>query len=229
MHTATSAPGATPRLDQPASQLVDARHRAARSVSVSSPEANGGRIRRPGRPAPRRPRGGAARGSRARCRSSPRAAGPSVASGDVSRAMRSACAVPDAAALAEPVTCAPALVGASVPRNSGMSTFSPCRMPSRDRTAPTVRTRMARSMRRSWWSTYSTSRANFCSQVSALRPLTWARPVMPGPDLVPARLLGGVPRQVRHHQGSRSDEAHVALDDVPQLGQLVQAEGRAGR
>ena len=38
-------------------------------------------------------------------------------------------------------------VGASVPRNSGMSRFSPCRMPSRDSTAPTVRRRIERSMR----------------------------------------------------------------------------------
>ena len=61
-----------------------------------------------------------------------------------------------------------------------MSTRSPCLTPSRDKTVLTVRTRIVMSMCRSWLSTYSMSKANFSSQVIALRPLICANPVIPG-------------------------------------------------
>ena len=43
-----------------------------------------------------------------------------------------------------------------------------------------------------------------------------------GADLVAAVLLGVIPGQVLHQQGPGADDAHVALDDVERLGQLVQ-------
>ena len=46
-----------------------------------------------------------------------------------------------------------------------------------------------------------------------------------GLDLVAAHLLGSVKGQVLGKQGARPNEAHVALDDVPEGGQLVEAGG----
>src|SRR5207248_6863228 len=44
-----------------------------------------------------------------------------------------------------------------------------------------------------------------------------------GPEVMPARLLGGVPAEILHQQGSGSDETHLSANDVPELGQLVKA------
>jgi len=44
-------------------------------------------------------------------------------------------------------------------------------------------------------------------------------------DLVPAQLLGGVEGQVLGEQGARADERHVARNDIPKRGQLVEAGG----
>src|SRR5690606_10394407 len=43
------------------------------------------------------------------------------------------------------------------------------------------------------------------------------------PHLVAAGLLGVVERQILHQQRARADQAHVALEDVPELRQLVEA------
>ena len=42
------------------------------------------------------------------------------------------------------------------------------------------RTKMRTSSQKLQWSTYHTSRANFRSQLTSLRPFTWAQPVIPG-------------------------------------------------
>src|SRR5690606_19450983 len=81
----------------------------------------------------------------------------------------------DDAHAARPPASAPA-----VPVNSGMVASPAAEMPSRARTLRRVRRRILRSRAREAWSTYQTSRANFSSQVRALRPLTWAQPVRPG-------------------------------------------------
>ena len=43
------------------------------------------------------------------------------------------------------------------------------------------------------------------------------------PHVVPSRLLGGIAVEVFRQQRTRADETHLALEDVPQLGQLVDA------
>ena len=45
----------------------------------------------------------------------------------------------------------------------------------------------------------------------------------PGPDLVAASLLWGVAVEITHQEGTRPDEAHVALHHVPEPGELVKA------
>src|SRR5207244_13138888 len=42
-------------------------------------------------------------------------------------------------------------------------------------------------------------------------------------DVVTPHLLGGVPRQVLHQQRTRSDEAHLASEHIPELGQFIEA------
>ena len=62
-------------------------------------------------------------------------------------------------------------------------------------------------------------------EVSPRSPWTWARPVMPGPHAVAGRVPGRCAAELRDEVrafGARSDQAHVAPEDVPQLGQLVQ-------
>src|SRR5665647_1145056 len=67
-----------------------------------------------------------------------------------------------------------------VPRNSGIVASPAALIPSRRTTDRTVASRILRSPRREWWSTYSTSNRNLSSQPTALRPETCARPVSPG-------------------------------------------------
>ena len=76
-------------------------------------------------------------------------------------------------------------------------------------------------------STYSTSAANFSSQVRALRPRTWARPVTPGRTSWRRACCGRVALQVLHEQRPRPDQAHVAPEHVPQRRQLVEAGASA--
>ena len=70
--------------------------------------------------------------------------------------------------------------GTGSPMNSDIVTSPAPLTPSRRNTAPTVRSRILMSSDIQHWSTYSTSSANFRSQLRALRPETWARPVNPG-------------------------------------------------
>ena len=60
-----------------------------------------------------------------------------------------------------------------------MSTCSEYLTPRPDTTVPTVLIRIDMSIRKSWLSTYSMSRANFSSHDRAFRPLIAARPVIP--------------------------------------------------
>ncbi len=53
-------------------------------------------------------------------------------------------------------------------------------IPSRFRIFPIVMAIILMSSHNDWWSTYHTSSRNFSSQLMALRPLTWAQPVIPG-------------------------------------------------
>ena len=62
-------------------------------------------------------------------------------------------------------------------------------------------------------------------QSRALRPWTWAQPVMPGDGVEAAALLGAVAVDVGERQRARADQAHVAAHDVPQLRELVEAGG----
>ena len=60
--------------------------------------------------------------------------------------------------------------------------------------------------------------------VSPRHPFTWARPVIPGRHLVPDHVaLDQAPILfiVRHRMGSRTDQAHVAAQDIDELRQLV--------
>src|SRR5690606_29101170 len=70
--------------------------------------------------------------------------------------------------------------GPRLPVNGVMLAWPSCEIPSRARTRPRVFAKMRRSSPRLQLSTYQTSSENFSSQVSALRPLTCAQPVMPG-------------------------------------------------
>ena len=54
----------------------------------------------------------------------------------------------------------------------------------------------------------------------ALRPASDA-----GPHVVAAHLLLAVERQILRKERTRPDERHVALEDIPQLRQLVDARG----
>jgi len=40
-------------------------------------------------------------------------------------------------------------------------------------------------------------------------------------NLVAPRLLRGVKREILHQQRARADQAHFALEDVPQFGQFI--------
>ena len=64
------------------------------------------------------------------------------------------------------------------------------------------------------------------SHADALRPRTWARPVMPGRTSCRSRLLGVYRPRYALEQRPRPDQAHVAAQHVPQRRQLVEA-GRA--
>ena len=105
-----------------------------------------------------------------------------------------------------------------------MSTDSAYRTPPRDSTTPTVRMRIPMSIRRLCVSTYSHVEGELLLPRDGIPAADLGEPGDPRPDLVAARLLGAVPGQVGRHQRPRSDQAHVAPDDVPELGQLVQAE-----
>ena len=56
-----------------------------------------------------------------------------------------------------------------------------------------------------------------------MRPLTCQSPVMPGRTLLYSEVCESVMNQFRLCDGPRSHETHVALDDVDQLGKLVDA------
>ena len=73
--------------------------------------------------------------------------------------------------------------------------------------------------------TYSTSSAKRSGQSMALRPLTWASPVMPGADLEAFVLVADETVPVVHRQRARADEGDLAAQEVPQRRQFVEARG----
>ena len=74
-------------------------------------------------------------------------------------------------------------------------------------------------------STYQTSRAKRSSQPSVVAPVHLGPAGEAGPHRVAAVLGRRVAADVRHRQGPGPDEAHLAPQHVPELGQLVEAEG----
>src|SRR5690606_28894320 len=80
---------------------------------------------------------------------------------------------------ASPLGGAPLGVG-SLPMNRGRKASPSAPTPWRPRTRRIVIARIFKSSRSEWWSTYQVSSSNFSSQLTLLRPITWAQPVIPG-------------------------------------------------
>ena len=66
------------------------------------------------------------------------------------------------------------------PLNTGIVSDEDALTPLRRKTRIAVRKSILTSSKTETWSTYQTSSSNFLSQEIALRPFTWAQPVIPG-------------------------------------------------
>ncbi len=91
-------------------------------------------------------------------------------------------------------------------------------------TRPTVRTRILRSSANDTRSTYSTSSANRRSQLEGVPAPDLREARDAWHDVVTAGLRGRVAFEIPHQQRPRTDEAHVALEHVDQLRDLVDAQ-----
>ena len=81
---------------------------------------------------------------------------------------------------------------------------------------------MRRSRRSDQCSMYQRSSSMRSCQGSAARPLTCAQPVMPGATASRPRWRGVYCDDLRLHGRPRADDAHVALEHVDQVRQLVE-------